>query len=52
MRTISLDRPGAFRLVDTPEPARPGPDEALIEIKRVGVCGTDLHAFGGRQPFF
>jgi 2-desacetyl-2-hydroxyethyl bacteriochlorophyllide A dehydrogenase len=52
MRTVILDQPGAFRLTDTPEPARPGPGEALLEIKRVGVCGTDLHAFGGRQPFF
>lgn len=52
MRTVILDQPGAFRLADTIEPARPGPGEALIEVKRVGVCGTDLHAFGGRQPFF
>jgi 2-desacetyl-2-hydroxyethyl bacteriochlorophyllide A dehydrogenase len=52
MRTIILDQPGAFRLAETPEPARPGPGEALIEVKRVGVCGTDLHAFAGRQPFF
>ena len=52
MRTVILDQPGSFRLAETPEPARPGPGEALIEVKRVGVCGTDLHAFAGRQPFF
>lgn len=25
---------------------------ALIKIKRFGICGTDLHAFEGTQPFF
>jgi len=27
-------------------------DRALIKIKRIGICGTDLHAFEGTQPFF
>src|SRR5476651_2346947 len=27
-------------------------DHAIIKIKRVGICGTDLHAFEGTQPFF
>jgi 2-desacetyl-2-hydroxyethyl bacteriochlorophyllide A dehydrogenase len=27
------------------------PDHAIIKIRRVGVCGTDLHAFEGTQPF-
>ena len=26
--------------------------EVLIQIKRVGICGTDLHAYMGNQPFF
>jgi 2-desacetyl-2-hydroxyethyl bacteriochlorophyllide A dehydrogenase len=26
--------------------------EALVRIRRIGVCGTDLHAYKGRQPFF
>lgn len=35
-----------------PEPERPGPGEALVQVHRVGICGTDYHAFAGRQPFF
>jgi len=27
-------------------------DHSIIKIKRIGVCGTDLHAFEGTQPFF
>ncbi|NIF37912.1 zinc-binding alcohol dehydrogenase family protein [Enterobacter sp. Tr-810] len=30
----------------------PGNGEALIKIKTVGICGTDIHAWGGNQPFF
>jgi hypothetical protein len=29
----------------------PGDDEALIKLKTVGICGTDIHAWGGNQPF-
>ena len=27
-------------------------EQALLRVKRVGICGTDLHAFGGNQNFF
>lgn len=27
-------------------------DHALLKIKRIGVCGTDLHAYEGTQPYF
>lgn len=52
MKTIVLETPGQFRLTDTAEPDAPGPGEALVRVKRIGICGTDLHAFRGRQPFF
>lgn len=52
MREIILDEPGKLHLTQAEEPANPGPGEALIRIRRVGVCGTDFHAFQGEQPFF
>ncbi len=27
------------------EQAPPGPGEALVRVRRIGVCGTDFHAF-------
>jgi 2-desacetyl-2-hydroxyethyl bacteriochlorophyllide A dehydrogenase len=27
-------------------------NEVLVKIKRIGICGTDIHAYGGNQPFF
>ncbi|HEU5101643.1 MAG TPA: zinc-binding alcohol dehydrogenase family protein [Roseiflexaceae bacterium] len=52
MQTIILDQPGEFRLTSTPQPQAPGPGEALVRVHRIGICGTDLHAFRGTQPFF
>ena len=52
MKTITLEEPGRLRLGETEAPAYPGSGEALVQVRRIGVCGTDLHAFRGRQPFF
>jgi len=52
MQALCLTRPGQFDLVEQPPPPRPGPGEVLVRIHRVGVCGTDLHAYQGRQTFF
>ncbi len=52
MRTILLEQPGQFRLTDTPAPEAPRSGEALVRVRRIGVCGTDFHAFRGKQPFF
>lgn len=51
MLTITLEKPGHFIATDRPEPVA-APGEALVRVHRIGVCGTDLHAFAGRQPFF
>lgn len=50
MLQIVLEKPGHFIATDAPEPAPSG--DALVRVHRIGVCGTDLHAFAGKQPFF
>jgi 2-desacetyl-2-hydroxyethyl bacteriochlorophyllide A dehydrogenase len=52
MQTVILEQPGRFTLADTPPPGDPGPGEAIVRVRQVGICGTDLHAYRGRQPFF
>lgn len=37
---------GRLRVVTVDEP-KPGPDEALLRMRRVGICGTDLHIYQG-----
>jgi threonine dehydrogenase-like Zn-dependent dehydrogenase len=51
MLQITLEKPGRFIASDADEPAR-AQGEAIVRVRRIGVCGTDLHAFAGRQPFF
>ena len=41
-----------YRLIDTAEPAAPGPGDALVKVHRVGICGTDYGGFLGKMPFF
>src|SRR5450755_4163288 len=52
MKTVTLDQPGHFTLSDTPQPSAPQPGEVLVRVLTVGICGTDLHAYEGTQPFF
>jgi threonine dehydrogenase-like Zn-dependent dehydrogenase len=52
MKTVTLEQPGRFTLADTALPDAPGPGQALVRVLTVGICGTDLHAFEGTQPFF
>jgi 2-desacetyl-2-hydroxyethyl bacteriochlorophyllide A dehydrogenase len=51
MKQVVLERPGSFVASDV-EPPVAGPGQALLRVHRIGVCGTDFHAFHGRQPFF
>lgn len=51
MRVAVLQAPGRLELVDRPEPQPPTAGEVLVAVRRVGICGTDYHAFGGRQNF-
>lgn len=52
MQALVLEAPGRLVATTTAEPPAPGPGEALVQVRRIGVCGTDLHAYRGRQPFF
>lgn len=52
MKAIVLKEPGKLELRDVAAPGAAGPEQALARVKRVGICGTDLHAFGGNQNFF
>ena len=52
MKTIVLEQPGRFTHGGTPLPDAPGAGEVLVRVLMVGICGTDLHAYEGTQPFF
>ena len=50
MRAVVCETPGTLTIVEKPVPT-PGQGEVLVRIKRMGVCGTDLHIFNGKHPY-
>lgn len=51
MKIITCIKPGVFEYNEVEKPAS-SPGKAIIQIKRIGICGTDLHAYEGTQPYF
>lgn len=50
MKSIVCDTPGSLRMERRPVPV-PADGEVLLRIRRIGICGTDMHIFRGTQPF-
>ena len=51
MKTLVCTTPRQFDYGVGEKPVL-NPGNAIIKIKRIGICGTDLHAFEGTQPYF
>src|ERR1041384_3531000 len=52
MKAIQLEKPERFRTIDIAEPSAPAAGEAVVQVHRVGICGTDLSGFLGKMPFY
>ncbi len=50
MRQAIMTAPGKIEFRDVPVPV-PGPDEILLRIHRIGVCGSDIHVWHGKHPY-
>jgi 2-desacetyl-2-hydroxyethyl bacteriochlorophyllide A dehydrogenase len=51
MNALVCTEPGNFEYTEMAEPPMKA-GHAIIRIRKIGICGTDLHAFQGTQPFF
>ncbi len=51
MKTLVCTTPGQLDYTQGERPIL-SKGSAIIKIRRIGICGTDLHAFEGTQPFF
>jgi 2-desacetyl-2-hydroxyethyl bacteriochlorophyllide A dehydrogenase len=51
MKTLVCTTPGSFEYMQGEQP-KLSKGHAIIKIRRIGICGTDLHAYEGTQPFF
>lgn len=50
MKQAIMTAPGEIKVheIEVPEP---GENEVLLEIQRIGVCGSDVHVFHGMHPY-
>lgn len=51
MKSIVCLEPGVLKAQEVAKPVEKA-GYVVVKIKRIGVCGTDIHAFSGNQPFF
>ena len=45
-----MTAPGEIEFRDVEVPV-PGENEVLIKIRRIGICGSDIHVYHGKHPF-
>ena len=50
MKQAVMTSPGKIEFSDIERP-QPAADEVVLQIKRIGVCGSDIHVFHGLHPY-
>ena len=45
-----MTAPGEIRFDRVPVP-QAGPGQVLVRIKRIGICGSDIHVYHGKHPY-
>ena len=49
MKAFQIQGPAKIQLAEVPAP-QPKPDELLLRVRMVGLCGTDLSTYRGNNP--
>jgi 2-desacetyl-2-hydroxyethyl bacteriochlorophyllide A dehydrogenase len=50
MRQAIMVSPGLIEYHEIPGPGHLSDNEILLEIKKIGICGSDIHVFHGNHP--
>lgn len=50
MRQAVMTAPGRIEFREVPAPV-PGAGQVLLRVRRIGVCGSDVHVYHGKHPF-
>ena len=50
MKQAIMTKPGTIEFRDVPKP-RAGRGQVLIRVRRIGICGSDVHVNHGKHPF-
>ena len=51
MKALALTAPRCFEFLKQAEPDAPATDEAVVRVRAIGVCGTDISGYLGKMPF-
>jgi len=51
MKAIQIPEPHKLQMVDIPIPELQNPDDVRIKVRAVGLCGSDIHIWHGKNPF-
>ena len=47
MKAIVVESPGTYCMKEVPRPVVSRPDDVVVQVKAVGICGSDLHLLHG-----
>jgi L-gulonate 5-dehydrogenase len=51
MKVGIVEKPGILAVAERDKPAIKNPGDVLIQVKRTGICGSDIHIYHGKNPF-
>ena len=51
MKAIEISGIQEVTLIDKDKPVITSPDDVIVKVKAVSICGTDVHTFQGEHPF-
>ncbi|MDS9471203.1 zinc-binding alcohol dehydrogenase family protein [Sporosarcina pasteurii] len=50
MKAVRIPEANIIEVIDIPEPEIKQANEVKVKIKRVGICGSDMHIYHGTNP--
>jgi L-iditol 2-dehydrogenase len=50
MKQATMTKPGVIVFDEVPKPLL-NSRQILIQVKRIGVCGSDIHVYHGMHPY-
>ena len=50
MKAVQVRKAFDLRVTECEKPSVVHADDVLVKVKRVGICGSDLHIYHGTNP--
>jgi len=50
MKAVQVPKAHEMKIIEQDRPQLQNPEDVLVRVKRVGICGSDMHIFHGSNP--